>query len=598
MFNQPTASAVSCPAIPETRYTALFMALIGLLLLAAPLYFQINPGGEGLLIPFNSMVWLVVSFIIALGLFKMLMSNLLRVPSMTVAMLFFLATTTLLGIIKSVVLPEAWLFRSLALWAGILFYLALSQFQLSARQKDFLLYLLVFSAACQALLSLAQIFITTPLTWLPFSPGIPRGIFQQQNLNATFNVTGIIVGIYCISRPSFLSRHKLLQTLLWLSIGLCSTVVVTAGSRIGLITAIIGGIVIVMCRYQYWLNHKGQTGILVLTLSGFMLAASQMPSKTGVDQGLAKLAATTDSSQDVRLMIYGSSWELIKENPVLGYGIGQFESVWHEKKMDYLERHPDATNLQPRLSHPHNEILYWAIEGGLAAILGIIAMACTFLWRALQLGWQRGGSYIAMVLPIAAHTQVELPFYISQLHWIVFILLIAQVGQHKIQEKSVQLSTMAKSTVLALAILIPVATTVFTAKNLTSLHLAMAFVTGTDKSLEKLEIAGKNLYFSRWISAIHMQIIFQTAYQNDDMDMLKQYIPMAQDYLMTIPDANVMANLSLAFHRVGQYDASHRVLFKMYKMYKTNTSYQRTQDKIVELDKEQGIFERYWRNTQ
>lgn len=580
----------------QLRYNQLFLALMTLLFLAAPFYYQINPGGEGLLLPFNSAVWLVVSFIIGLGLLQMLHSNTLRLPSISLAMLFFLATTTLLGMIKSVVLPEAWLFRSLALWAGILFYLSLAQFPLSIRQKDLLLYLLVFSAAGQAIIGLIQIFnISTISNWIPFSPGIPRGIFQQQNLNATFNVTGLLVGIYVITRPSFLSRHSLLQAMLWISIGLCTTTVITSGSRIGLITAIIGTVLMLSCRYRYWLNHKSQALILAFVLSAFTATAYQLPSQTGVDRGLAKLSTTADSSEDVRLMIYGSSWELIKESPVLGYGIGQFESVWHEKKIDYLARHPNASILEPRLSHPHNELLYWAIEGGLAAVLGILVMAAVFLWRAGQLGWQRGGSYIAMVLPIAAHSQVELPFYISQLHWIVFIFLIFLVGQHRIQQKPVNLSAMARTTLLATAIFIPVATSVFTAKNLTSLQLTMAFITGKDQSFEKLELAGKNLYFSRWVTAIQMQIIFQTAFKTDDIDLLQRYIPMAQSYLTTTPEANVMANLSLAFHKTGDYDASHRVLFKTYKMYATNPHFQRAQRAIMALDKEAGIFDKYWK---
>lgn len=584
------------PSRQSCRFNRAFLWLMGLLLFAAPLYYQINPGGEGLLIPFNNIVWLLVSFIIGLAIFRMLQLSELRIPSITMAMLFFLATTTLLGLFKSVTMPEAWLFRSLALWAGILFYLSLAQFKLNARWRDNLLFWLLICSMIQALISLAQILIVDPpLQWLPVSIGIPRGIFQQQNINASLAATGMIVGIFLVTRPSYQARKPVFQGLIWIAIGLNTVTIVSSGSRIGLLAAVLGGVLMLTARYAYLRQHKSRVALLLFTVAAFGFAGNMLPSKAGLDRGMSKLAGATDSSQDVRLMIYGSTFELVKENPILGYGIGQFQSVWHEKKADYLQQHPDSAVLSSRLSHPHNELLYWAIEGGLAAVIGILVMAGALLFRCWQLGWQRGGAYLAMLLPITAHTQVELPFYISQLHWIIFVFLIYQVGSHRTKIKTVNISQFARTMMLALALIIPVATTVFAAKNLTSLTLTMDFITGKNPSLDRLQQAGRNLYFSRWITAIRMQIIFQSGYENDDQELLAKYIPMAQEYLQTVPDANTMKNLSLAFHKLGKYDASHRVLYKAFTIYPDTLQMQDARRLIIELDKDAGIFERYWR---
>lgn len=575
----------------KNRFNFIFMLLMAVLLFIAPTYYQPNPGGEGLFLPFNNIVWLTLSFIVGVGILHILQSQQFRLPSISLSMLFFLATTTLLGLVKSVSMPEDWLFRSLALWGGILFYFSLAQFHLSGRQRDRLLLWVLIAASLQSLIGLAQILITDPpLTWIPISVGIPRGIFQQQNLNASFCATGLVIGTYLVSRPYFISFKPFQQGLVWIAIGLNITTIVTSGSRIGLLAAVIGVLVMLTSRFQQFRRKPLHVAYLLITIIGFGLVANQLPNTAGLDKGISKFSQT-----NVRLMIYDSSLELIEENPILGYGIGQFQSVWHEKKIDYLKRHPNAAILTDRLSHPHNELLYWAIEGGLAAVIGILVMVATYLWRCFQLGWKRGLSYLAMLMPIAAHTQVELPFYISQLHWALFVLLIYQVGQHQIRKFKINLSSTARAIVLSMAILIPVATSIFTAKNLVAMDLTMRFIRGIDSSIEKLLLAGENLYFSRWNTAIQMQVIFQTALKNDDQETLKQYITMAMDSLQITPDPNVMKNLSIAYHKVGQYDASHRVLLKASAIYPKTGSIIQARNEIIELDREKGLFDKYWK---
>ncbi len=582
----------------ERRFNLAFITLFSLIFLAAPSYYQDNQGGEGLFLPFNNIVWLLSCFLIGLGLLKILHTQNFRLSSMTLAMLFFLATTTLLGVVNSVTTPVAWFFRSLAIWGGVLYFIALAQFSLTPRWRENLLYIIMVSALIQGLYGLIQILAAEPFpSWLPQSPGVPRGIFQQQNLNASYAATGLIIALYLVTLPSWRSRHLAIRALTFVAAGVTTLTVVTAGSRIGILGAAIGVTVLLLCRYQYLWQRRYTLVLMAALVFASSHLGNQLPATTGgFSAGLNKFNTITEQG-NIRLMIYDSSWQLFKEKPLLGYGIGQFESVWHAKKIDYLRQHPGAGILEPRLSHPHNELLYWALEGGLAAVAGIVIMVAAFLWSCLRLGWRRGGSYLALVTPIALHTQVELPFYISQLHWILFLTLLAIVAGHRVKTVPLRLSSMARVTGLALALALPVMYSVFVGHSLAAINTTMRFLTAQNKDVRSLESASKNLYFNRNVTLVQMQVLLQFGLESNDDRLLNQYVSMAKSHLRVIPDVRVFAGLSLALHRLQQYDDSHQVLARALAIYPTSRPMLTLRDKIMGLDREAGVFEKYWQSV-
>ena len=73
------------------------------------------------------------------------------------------------------------------------------------------------------------------------------------------------------------------------------------------------------------------------------------------------------------------------------------------------------------MSHPHNEFLFWTVEGGIIPLIGMLIIFFAFIimiWKAKKnKGWLIAGTTV----PILIHTQLELPFYISLVHWFIFI---------------------------------------------------------------------------------------------------------------------------------------------------------------------------------
>ncbi len=582
----------------ERRFNLAFITLFSLLFLAAPSYYQDNLGGEGLFLPFNNVVWLCVSFIIGLGFLKVLHSGRFRMPGMLTAMLIFLATTTFLGLYESTATPVAWLFRSLAIWGGVLFFVALAQFSGDKNQRENLLCIIMASAAIQAGYGLIQIIFTDPLPgWLPQSPGVPRGIFQQQNLNASYSATGFIIALYLVFSSSFQTRHPVIRFLPYLAGMLTVTTIITAGSRVGML-GLGAGVLLLLISRTSALVARGPALIVFAVLSiaaGF--GTSALESRTGgLESGFQKLENTATSG-NIRVMIYDTSWQLFTEKPLLGYGIGQFEPVWHQKKAEYHANNPGTTALKPRLSHPHNELLYWAIEGGSVALAGILTMVVSFLWLAFRSGWTCGLSGLALLLPITLHTQVELPFYISQLHWMLFITLILLATANTGRTIAIRLSSAARILSLSLVLALPVLSSVFVSHSLASINAISRFISAQDKDISTLEFPSKNLYFNRSIAATQMQILLQLGLQQNNKDVLHQYVEMAQKHLRESPEPLIFNGLVMAYHRLGDFDASHAALARALAIYPQTPEILRNRDRIMRWDKKEGIFERYWRSV-
>ena len=579
----------------ERRFNLAFITLFSLLFLLAPSYYQPNLGGEGLFLPFNNVVWIFVSFILGLALLKILHTQHFLLPRMTYAMLFFLGTTTILGMTNSVATPIPWLFRSLALWGGVLFFLAVAQFRLNRREQENLLYILMISTAIQSIYGTIQIIYTDPPpSWLPISLGVPRGIFQQENINVSFSATGLILAIFLSISPSFKGRMLIIRIATLITVALTTATLISSGARIGLIGVSVGLLVILFTQRKKILQNKQIVAILFIFSIAGGISATYLDSRTGgIESGINKLSAVVNNS--FRSAIYKSSWELIKEKPILGHGIGQFQRVWHNKKIEYIKANPNEPVLIDRLTHPHNELLYWTVEGGIVASVGILAMMGSFLFCCIQLGWQRGGAYIALLIPIAIHTQVELPFYTSQLHWITFITLVALAANHRKKIHNMRLSSYAKVLCLSIAMALPIISTVFLSDSLSAINTTINYVTGKVKGINSLDHVKGNIYHADHANLLRLQLFFQVGIKENNEDILREYVVIAKAYLVNTPEVGVFNGLAVALHRLKQYDLSHNVIARSLDIYPTNPVTLAGRDKIMELDREAGIFDKYWR---
>ena len=92
-----------------------------------------------------------------------------------------------------------------------------------------------------------------------------------------------------------------------------------------------------------------------------------------------KLYHFKKDSADGRLLIWTVSWNMIKEKPITGYGIGGFKRNYLLKQGEYFKNHPDSrfADLADDVAYPYNEFMKTWIEHGIIGLLfacGIIIL--------------------------------------------------------------------------------------------------------------------------------------------------------------------------------------------------------------------------------
>ena len=129
-------------------------------------------------------------------------------------------------------------------------------------------------------------------------------------------------------------------------------------------------------------------------------------------------------SDKARSLFFPQSLDMLIEKPFTGYGYGRFEPeyITYTARQHQLNANYDPGF--PSLNHPHNELLFWGVEGGLLPVLAIIIAAIIVLLRIYNAKKGTRLAMFALFVPIVLHSQLEYPFYHSAIHWITFIILL------------------------------------------------------------------------------------------------------------------------------------------------------------------------------
>ncbi|WP_259463290.1 pilin glycosylation ligase domain-containing protein [Serratia marcescens] len=92
------------------------------------------------------------------------------------------------------------LWRCAGLLGGWLFYVACLQLRLTPRQRELLLYGLLFAVGVQALLAALQLFAPI-LAWVAPNGSRVYGVFQQPNVLGSFIATGLALALWLLLAP-------------------------------------------------------------------------------------------------------------------------------------------------------------------------------------------------------------------------------------------------------------------------------------------------------------------------------------------------------------------------------------------------------------
>jgi O-antigen polymerase len=544
--------------------------LLVLLFLVAPFYYHPNLGGEGLRIPHNSTIWLVAVIFIALGLLKIIRSSQINLPKHYLFIASFPALLIISSFITGIEQPVAWVFRLLFILGGLGLFLALLQYKPTQKQIDRLLLLIVVSAVIHSVMGVVQLNTENNIPYfLPKSAnGQPYGFFQQINNQASFLATTIIMGFYLSTRP-IIKHRKTCFAVVLVSMLLASFIIGLSSSRVGVLALILALPLLFIARVQHIKKNKAAFSILILaTVMGFSAGAFEMG---GAEKTLDKTTAMQSGySGSARLGIYKVSTELVKESPFFGYGIGSFARVFQHAKPEFLAQHPNAKFPAQMVSHPHNEILFWLVEAGIVSIIGILIVCVAVMLALNNVGWSRGVAYFAMLIPIVLHTQVELPFYMSALHWLLFVILLAVIIRHSMIIKQVNLSQMMTSLIKVNLLAGMLICCFFLIHTVRANWDFVSFYKGEQRQ-ETLTIAKQNPYLYRDAVWIDRSSILYSSMQYGYRQNVLEYINWGMMRLNHRPDIDLYIKLMHAYGYLGDKQGYCVIVGKGLEIYPDST---------------------------
>lgn len=353
---------------------------------------------------------------------------------MTVAHAFPRTLAILIGlfllsaVISTIISPH--LYTSLGILKGWILFPLLYAFMLyaAASQKleirkwkleitDVVIQALTFSALVVALLGISQIGTLDRV----------HGPFDVPNSLALFLAPIIVLAVFRLPATPYK-----LQAVAIMSIALIATQSVMGVFSV--IVALTVGVVV----FKSTSKRVFLLALLALVvISGFVLR-----------EKLTYLTAP-QSSAAARLQLWDISWELIKEQPLLGIGLGTFEPAYQEKlhgRFTHYNLQPETYNRRIPLPEfvfrdPHNWILSLWLNMG---ILGLIAFAgihfLVFRWVVISARNQKtenrnqvqiAAAFALLTLLIFGLTDtIYWKNDLSVLHWVLIALLAKANHSH------------------------------------------------------------------------------------------------------------------------------------------------------------------------
>jgi len=534
-------------------------------------YFQHNGGGSGLHLPFNAIGWMFISTLIGIGLWQATLQGKLLYSQMS---LTFIAATLVMLIpvlYADPIVADLSYTRLFGLIGGLLFFIALQQLQLNQQQRLLLLYLILGAVFVEALFSLVQYYLLPVNNTFGYQKmaNRPYGIFQQPNVSASFLTTGIALALYLLALTKADEKNKRLFCYFTTFIAIIPVVLLQ--SRTGYLSLLIAPLLLLPWAWQQFRDSEQSKNLLIWLICGVIAVSIGAYSLETAEKVARSAAALTDPGARVPIYLHGLAMWLDK--PILGWGYGSFEVAYLNSYSDALSQELALPGSPENLDHPHNELLYWGIEGGLVALAGIALLVVGFLRIILKQPVWQALALLGLVFPLVLHSQTEYPFYHAIVHWLVFLTLVWYIGSRYGSTKSIAFNY--TFLLRTLALLIPLVTGLFM---LTTLHTNKLLTQYERSDRSDITPLTKVVNPVAWITRLEfnaMMYRLQIAMYNNDIEELNNYIDWAAEISQKTPRANIYINWVRVLTKLGKNQEAKVLMQQTAHLYPRNKLVQR-----------------------
>lgn len=285
-------------------------------------------------------------------------------------------------------------------------------YHLKLRLNELLLGSIGVAGLWLSILGILQFFFN----WLIITPhqiNRAHAVFNNGNALALFIGPIIVVLITRLLQKNKISKpiFIVLVVLLIAFIGTKSS-----GGMIALISTLIFSWISLKTRF-----NKVFQAVFMVTCVGFLIFLTQISALTPkVENPWERPGGTAQ----VRLCVWEGSFNLIKDNPVFGAGLRNFQKIYREKYQ--------TCDAEP-LIYPHNIILNFWTELG---VLGLIGFGWLF-WIIFR---SDINIYAPFFIYFFIHGLVDVPYFKNDLA-LIFWVMLALWGNHQIQNLKNQIIT-------------------------------------------------------------------------------------------------------------------------------------------------------------
>lgn len=512
-----------------------------------------NLGGAGFSLPLN----IISAFFLALFV---LLASFLQIKKKGIT--YSIASNFIsLGLIILMALcffsPDNYRYNAYltAYWIlGILiFYQGLIQFNISSIGREIILCGILIAATIESILAMLQVFNLLPVIGLPYPPlngDRPYGVFQQVNVFSSFTCVGIASAVGLLIK---------IKNVKWPLVGFITTALVLMSATLPLSQSLTGYLNLFFIFIVFYLFAKYYRKRILFVFAFVILG---LIIGYGIKNGLNIIDATESklNTSRIRWVLWQHSLYLFSEKPLLGWGVGSFESVFLERFGGSLLE----TN-ERIMSHPHNEILRWMVEGGFVGLVATVLVIIGGVVLLLSTFKNKNENYIYCVvaLPIVFHMMTEFPLWLSMPHGIVLILLLRCADSpNKEYKLNNMVSYFSKGTVIfCSALSVVLLFMAFQAQQ----YLTYIEKTGqqTLLSIEKPAYHNFNylLIYDRYLFDLNMGYLL---HYNETQDV--KYLNLFNDWAMkassSSPDINIYVSWILVLNELGEKDKAREVRYK------------------------------------
>lgn len=403
----------------DNGYFAIFVVVFVVMFVFCMNYIAPTPLPIGLNMPANAAVWLCISFLILISIFKIIHTQSFKYSIFFFVIVIMSIFTIVPGLINTESEIRDIILRILQVCGFLLTFVSIFQFRFTQRKINLLFYLILFSALIQIIYALAQIYFnndSVPIFLYNFvgKNNTPIGGIGQINALSIYLATSILISLYLYLQPSFLKQPFYNRLLIFLVIIGGSYIVFLNSSRVAIISLLIAVPLMLYTRRNV-IKIKLIWGVIFLlglfigSFLGFQAADNKLIKKT----------------INPRTIVWNITAKVIIEKPIFGHGLGGYSKAFFDINEKHVEKNNnDKTDIRSFFTHPHNELLYWWVESGLLAVIAIIFAILIYLFLLMKNRISYVLQFVALLLPISLHTQASLPFYLSTILMVLFILLL------------------------------------------------------------------------------------------------------------------------------------------------------------------------------